>query len=67
MWYNDEDVYYYDKGERVRIRIEEEHWTDLSPLAPSERGMATNEEKKSPYGIVVSITFGSEEPLLRGQ
>ena len=55
MWYNEGDEYFYDKNEWVRIRIEEEHWNDLSPLAPPERGTASNEEKKSPYSIVVSV------------
>ena len=50
---NDGDEYFYDKLEWVRVRVEEEHWNDLSPVAPSERGSETATERKSPYSIVV--------------
>ena len=54
MWHNEGDEYFYDKSEWVRIRIEEEHWNDLSPVAPAEKGVESNDERKSPYSIVVS-------------
>ena len=65
MWYNEGDEYFYDKNEWVRIRIEEEHWNDLSPIAPPERGAASNNEKKSPYSIVVSEDLHIAESRLQ--
>lgn len=53
-WVNDGDEYFYDKLDWVRIRVEEEHWHDLTPVAPSERNNASIAERKSPYSIVVS-------------
>ena len=50
---NDGDEYFYDKLEWVRVRIEAETWTDLSPVAPSERNAETTMERKSPYNITV--------------
>ena len=55
IWYNDGAKYYFDVGERVQFRIEEEKWNDLSPTAPPHSEMATNDEKKSPYGLIVSL------------
>ena len=57
MWLNDGDEYFYDKNEWVRVRIEDEHWNDLSPIAPSERGSEATEERKSPYSITVHPSF----------
>lgn len=53
---NDGDEYFYDKLEWVRVRVEEEHWNDLSPVAPPERGNETAAERKSPYSITVSFS-----------
>lgn len=53
-WLNEGDEYFYDKLEWVRVRVEDEHWTDLSPVAPSERGTETVTTRKSPYSITVS-------------
>ena len=50
---NDGDEYFYDKLEWVRVRVEEEHWNDLSPVAPSERGTESAAERKSPFSITV--------------
>ncbi|KAL9633419.1 MAG: hypothetical protein Q9164_004711 [Protoblastenia rupestris] len=44
---NDGDEYFYDKLEWVRVRVEAETWTDLSPVAPSERNAETTMERKS--------------------
>lgn len=52
---NDGDEYFYDKLEWVRVRVEEEYWNDLSPVAPSERGNESVTERKSPYSIAVSV------------
>ncbi|KAK4696414.1 DNA-directed RNA polymerase III subunit RPC8, partial [Lecanoromycetidae sp. Uapishka_2] len=54
-WSNEGDEYYYDKLEWVRIRVEDEHWNDLSPVAPSERGTETAAERKSPYSITSGL------------
>lgn len=55
MWHSEGGEYFYDKAEWVRIRIEEEHWNDMSPVAPSERGTESNDERKSPYSLIVSV------------
>ncbi len=52
-WVNEGDEYFYDKLEWVRIRVEDEHWHDLTPVAPSERGSESAAERKSPYSITV--------------
>ena len=52
-WVNEGDEYFYDKLEWIRIRVEEEHWHDLTPVAPSERGSESAAERKSPYSITV--------------
>lgn len=54
-WMNDGNEYFYDKLEWVRVRVEGEHWNDLSPVAPSARGGETAAERKSPYSITVSF------------
>jgi hypothetical protein len=33
--------------------VEDEHWNDLSPVAPSEQGTESATERKSPYSITV--------------
>ena len=53
-WVNDGDEYFYDKNEWVRVRVEGEQWTDISPSPPSERGNESIIERKSPYSITVS-------------
>lgn len=50
---NDGDEYFYDKLEWVRVRVEAETWTDLSPAAPAQRTAETSIERKSPYSITV--------------
>ena len=52
-WMSEGNEYFYDKHEWVRVRIEEEHWNDLSPIAPSDRDAETAEERKSPYSLIV--------------
>lgn len=47
------DEYFYDKHEWVRIRVEQEQWNDLSPVAPPERELVSTLERKSPYSITV--------------
>ncbi|KAL9585666.1 MAG: hypothetical protein Q9212_001403 [Teloschistes hypoglaucus] len=51
IWSNEGQEYFYDKTEWVRFRVEQEHWTDLAPVAPSERDSAAMAERKSPYSI----------------
>ena len=53
-WLNDDDEYFYDKNDWVRVRVEDEQWNDNSPLPPSERALQSTAERKSPYGITVS-------------
>ena len=52
-WINEGDEYFYDKLEWVRVRVEEEHWNDLSPATPSERGAESAAERQGPYSLVV--------------
>lgn len=52
-WLNDGNEYFYDKSDWIRIRVEEEHWNDISPVAPSERNSETVAERKSPYFLIV--------------
>ncbi|KAL8730255.1 MAG: hypothetical protein Q9181_004722, partial [Wetmoreana brouardii] len=47
VWSNEGQEYFYDKTDWVRFRVEQEHWTDLSPIAPSERESAATTERKS--------------------
>lgn len=51
---NDGDEYFYDKNEWVRVRVEDEQWSDISPSPPSERSDESITERKSPYSITVS-------------
>ncbi|KAI4089049.1 MAG: hypothetical protein LQ344_005620 [Seirophora lacunosa] len=54
VWSNEGQEYFYDKSEWVRFRVEQEHWTDISPLAPSEEETTGVLERKSPYTITIS-------------
>ena len=36
MWQNNDQEYYYDKDDWVRLRVESEQWEDLKPVTPSE-------------------------------
>lgn len=62
MWPNAGQEYFYDKHEWVRVRVEQEHWQDLSPVAPAERESASALERKSPYSI--TVRFSSEIMIL---
>ena len=62
MWPNAGQEYFYDKHEWVRVRVEQEHWQDLSPVAPAERESASALERKSPYSI--TVCFPSERTIL---
>lgn len=53
VWNNDGTEYFYDKLEWVRVRVEQEHWHDQSPVAPSERESAATMERKAPFSITV--------------
>lgn len=61
VWSNEGQEYFYDKTDWVRFRVEQEHWTDLSPVAPSLRETAAYSERKSPYSITVRSWLLSEE------
>ena len=61
---NDGNEYFYDKLEWVRVRVEEEHWNDLSPTAPSARGAESAAERKSPYSIVVGYPSSERSEIL---
>ncbi|KAL9012839.1 MAG: hypothetical protein Q9173_002431, partial [Seirophora scorigena] len=57
VWSNEGQEYFYDKSEWVRFRVEQEHWTDLSPIAPSEEETTGVLERKSPYTITLDLCF----------
>ncbi|MCJ1254457.1 DNA-directed RNA polymerase III subunit rpc25 [Lignoscripta atroalba] len=62
VWKNEGQEYFYDKHEWVRVRVEQEHWHDQSPVAPSEREAMSAQERKSPYSITVrGFTPGKEK------
>ncbi|KAH0545075.1 hypothetical protein FGG08_000846 [Glutinoglossum americanum] len=57
VWQSDSELFYFDKNETVRFRVENEHWNDQSPTAQAaERdvdGALVVGERRSPYGIEV--------------
>lgn len=56
IWRNEGSELYFDKGDIVRFRIENEEWHDQSELAPPRKEDTTSEiEQKVPYSIVVSL------------
>ncbi|KAA6409694.1 MAG: DNA-directed RNA polymerase III subunit RPC8 [Lasallia pustulata] len=55
VWNNEGQEYFYDKYEWVRFRVEQEHWHDQSPVAPSERENISASDRKSPYSIIASM------------
>jgi len=55
VWNNEGQEYFYDKYEWVRFRVEQEHWHDQSPVAPTDRDPASASERKSPYSLTVSM------------
>ena len=58
MWKNDGSELYFDKGDTVRFKIEQERWHDQSPTAPPIKTDSTAEmEKKVPYSLVVRIVW----------
>lgn len=58
--------YYFDKHERVRVRVEDEVWSDQAPSGPMEvaeggESVGEREERKkdlSPYRIMGSMNSG---------
>ncbi len=55
---------YYDNQETVRFRIEEEIWTDQSPMGPKEREDAAGSIKSSPYVVKGSMADAGLGPCL---
>ena len=54
MWHNEGTKLYFDKGDLVRFRVEEEEWQDQSPTAPPAKTDTTTEiERKVPFSLVV--------------
>ena len=55
VWRNDNQDYYYDRNEWIRVCVEAEQWHDLSPVAPAQIGtVAVKSNQKSPYSVTVS-------------
>jgi hypothetical protein len=55
---------YYDNQETVRFRIEEEIWTDQSPMGPKEREEAAGSVRGSPYVVKGSMADAGLGPCL---
>lgn len=60
----DGQLLYYDNQETVRFRIEEEIWTDQSPMGPKEREDAAGTVKSSPYVVRGSMGDAGLGPCL---
>ncbi|CAL3966329.1 hypothetical protein PZA11_003016 [Diplocarpon coronariae] len=61
---NSEDLH-FDTHETVRVRIEEEIWTDQSPIGPREKALEGGEAVKShPYVLVGSMEDAGLGPCL---
>ncbi|KAF2139129.1 uncharacterized protein K452DRAFT_255268 [Aplosporella prunicola CBS 121167] len=69
------DELFFDMEERVRLRVEAEVWTDLSPQAPliagangsggeNGEGGEGSEERRSPYCVVASMQQAGLGPTL---
>ncbi|KAL8720667.1 MAG: hypothetical protein Q9225_002496 [Loekoesia sp. 1 TL-2023] len=65
VWSNEGQEYFYDKTDWVRFRVEQEHWTDLSPISPSEREHTALPERKSPY-CITPYRVPDRLPVLQG-
>ncbi|KAL8974209.1 MAG: hypothetical protein Q9197_001552 [Variospora fuerteventurae] len=65
VWSNEGQEYFYDKSEWVRFRVEQEHWTDLSPMAPSEEEATGLSERKSPYTITLEFDTDGTAMLIK--
>jgi len=63
VWNNHGTEYFYDKHEWVRIRVEQEHWHDQSPVAPALRESAAAQERVSPYSITTSMLQSAMGPI----
>jgi len=61
VWNNEGTEYFYDKHEWVRVRVEQEHWHDQSPVAPAERESAAAQERISPFSITVCALIALEK------
>lgn len=57
QWNQEGGEFYFDMGERARIRVEEEEWVDQSPEKPSSDPHARPKEKTSPYRIIGSMSL----------
>ncbi|KAF4629630.1 hypothetical protein G7Y89_g8507 [Cudoniella acicularis] len=60
-WNTSETELYYDNHEKVRFRIEEEHWHDQTPVGP---GKEADENKLSPYTLTASMEDSGMGPCL---
>ena len=55
VWRNEGSDFYFDKHDWVRVRIEQEHWHDTSPVAPMTDEQLASSDRKSPYSITASM------------
>ena len=64
MWVTEGQTLYYDNQETVRFRIEEEIWTDQSPMGPSEKEENGGLTKQSPYVLKATMEDAGLGPCL---
>ncbi|KAK2861430.1 hypothetical protein FQN49_004209 [Arthroderma sp. PD_2] len=56
IWDNgDGGIFYFDIGETVRFRVEQEEWHDQVPNAPDLHDGAATPDRKPPYSIIGSM------------
>ncbi|EFR02068.1 DNA-directed RNA polymerase III polypeptide [Nannizzia gypsea CBS 118893] len=56
IWDNGEGgIFYFDVGETVRFRVEQEEWHDQVPSAPDLQDGVAAPDRKPPYSIVGSM------------
>lgn len=57
IWDNGEGgIFYFDVGETVRFRVEQEEWHDQVPTAPDLHDGVAFPDRKPPYSIIVCST-----------
>lgn len=64
VWRNGADEFYFDKHEWVRLRVEEEHWHDNSPVGPVNKDAVSTTERRSPYTIIGSMMQSALGPVM---
>ncbi|KAF2196883.1 DNA-directed RNA polymerase III polypeptide, partial [Delitschia confertaspora ATCC 74209] len=64
VWHSEETDLYFDKGEMVRLRIEQEFWEDQGPGMKEGEEEEEGEEVRSSYTILGSMAHSGLGPAL---